>query len=80
MASNIVPEKSLHIPIRKVRIRKPLSSGFVHIGIVAVGDARKKKDVISSGSFLRPGVEALRQWHARKVSISPPGEVTEARD
>ncbi len=69
-------EKGLFI----VRSVSQFATGQIQTGVVPITDARKKKDIISARDFLRPGPDTLRQWHTRKVSIRPLGEVTEAHD
>ena len=63
-----------------VRSFSEFTSGVVEIGLVPVNDARKKADMIKSKSFTRVVPNSLAEWHARKVAISPIGDVTEARD
>jgi hypothetical protein len=50
------------------------STGWIEIGLADIRDARKDKEL------LRPGPNVLRQWHTRKVAVSPLGEVSEAHD
>jgi CRISPR-associated endonuclease Csn1 len=63
-----------------VRSFSQLSAGSIQIGLVPLTDARLKKDIVSSGGFIRPGPNVLRQWHARKVAVSPLGEVIKSHD
>jgi hypothetical protein len=48
--------------------------------LVPISDARKKAEIVKAGAFVRPGPNTLRQLHARKVVVSPLGEVSEAHD
>lgn len=63
-----------------VRSVSQFATGQIQIGIAPVADARRKKEIAASRNFLRPGPDTLRQWHVRKVVVSPLGEVIEAHD
>jgi hypothetical protein len=63
-----------------VRSFSQFTTGQIQIGLVRVNDARKKADITKDRGFFRPGPDGLREWNARKVVVSPLGDVTEARD
>ena len=48
--------------------------------LVPINDARKKEKIVESKLYRREFVSTLREWKARKVVVSPLGEVTEAHD
>lgn len=56
------------------------ASGQIQIAFVNINDARKKADIVAAKHFFRPVPDTLRNWNARKVSVGPLGEVTEAHD
>jgi CRISPR-associated endonuclease Csn1 len=58
----------------------PQVKGSPRLAAVAINEARKKQDIISSKQFLSPVVNTLMKWHARKMVVSPLGEVSEAHD
>src|SRR5581483_9030725 len=63
-----------------VRSISQFTTGQIQVGLVPISDARKKADIIKAGAFVRPGPNTLRQMHARKVVVSPLGEVSSAGD
>ncbi|HVA01187.1 MAG TPA: type II CRISPR RNA-guided endonuclease Cas9 [Terriglobia bacterium] len=63
-----------------VRSVSEFTSGVIQIGFVKPTDARKKSDMIKSQGFIRIVPNRLREWHARKVDVSPTGEISEAYD
>lgn len=63
-----------------VRSVSEYASGSIVIGLVRLTDARLKKEIVASQQFLWPGPERLRQWHARKLSVNPLGNLREAHD
>ena len=48
--------------------------------LVPINDAREKAEVVKSGLYWRPFLNPLRKLNARKVIVSPLGEVSEAHD
>ena len=52
---------------------------FPRVFLVALSDARQRKEM-DSKAYWRPFLNPLRQLHARKVNVSPLGEVREAHD
>jgi CRISPR-associated endonuclease Csn1 len=63
-----------------VRSVSRFTTGRIEVGLVPISDARKKAEIVKAGAFVRPGPNTLRQLHARKVVVSPLGEVSEAHD
>jgi len=63
-----------------VRSVTQLSAGQIVIGLAPVNDARKKSDMQKSRDWVWKVPNTLRECHARKVSVSPVGEVAEAHD
>ena len=63
-----------------VRKMSQHGSGSIEIGLAPARDARLAKVIQASRAWLRIGPNPLRQRHARKVSVSPLGEVTEVHD
>jgi CRISPR-associated endonuclease Csn1 len=63
-----------------VRSFTQLSAGQIVIGLAPVNDARKKSDMQKSRDWVWKVPNTLRECHARKVSVSPIGEVCKAND
>jgi CRISPR-associated endonuclease Csn1 len=57
-----------------------LSSGSITIGFAPITDARQAKEMQTSRAWLWSTPGKLRERHARKVVVSPLGEVSEAHD
>lgn len=57
-----------------------LSAGSVQIFLTPIEDARMKKDQVDARVYLRPAPNTLRHWKARKVRVTPLGDVVEAYD
>ncbi len=56
------------------------ASGARKVFLAPINDARQKEDIVKAGLYLRPAVNTLRKWHARKVVVSPLGEVSESHE
>lgn len=63
-----------------VRSVSEFTSGAIELGLVPPVDARLKKEIVAGKAFLRRGPEWLRQQRARKVAVSPLGDIHEAND
>ena len=63
-----------------VRSTTQLSAGSIIIGLAPVNDARPKKEMQADKSWVWKGPDTLRKLNARKVAVSPLGEVSEAHD
>ena len=63
-----------------VRKMSHLSTGQIQLGFAPIRDARQAKIMQTSRAWLWAGPESLRSRHARKVSIGPLGDVSEAHD
>ncbi|HEV1995030.1 MAG TPA: type II CRISPR RNA-guided endonuclease Cas9 [Candidatus Acidoferrum sp.] len=57
-----------------------LSAGAVQIFLAPIEDARLKKEQVDDGAYLRPASKTLRRWKARKVRVTPLGDVMDAHD
>jgi len=60
-----------------VRVR---GISFNEVSLVRANDARQKKEIVSSGDFIRKTPLMLQKMNFRKVSVSPIGEVYPAND
>ncbi len=56
------------------------SAGQIVVGLAPVTDARKKSEMLKSRAWLWSTPNALRERNARKLTVSPIGEVSEAHD
>ncbi len=68
---------------RRLRVVRGVSiyaTGQTVITLVAHTEARLVKDLSGTSAWIRIGPDKLRQWHARKVSVSPLGDVRDAND
>jgi hypothetical protein len=54
--------------------------GSVKIEMAPIYDARQKDQIKKSKLWITKSPNELRKWMARKVVVSPLGEVTEAHD
>jgi len=63
-----------------VRGVSQFTSGWIEITSVSVTEARKVTELRRTAAWVRCGPDKIRAWNARKVSVSPLGEVTEAHD
>lgn len=57
-----------------------LSAGAVQVFLTPIQDARLKKDQVDADVYRRPVPNTLRRWKARKVRVTPLGDVVEAHD
>jgi CRISPR-associated endonuclease Csn1 len=55
------------------------TSGQIVVSMVQLNEARPMKEM-TPREFLRPGPDGLRRWHARKVAVTPLGDLREAND
>ena len=55
-------------------------AGYHKVAMVPMSDARLKKEIGDSGGWITKSPNELRKWNARKVSVGPLGEITEAHD
>ena len=63
-----------------VRKMSHLGSGYIQIGFAPINDARQAKIMQTSRAWLWAGPNSLMNRNARKVVVSPLGEVAEAHD
>ena len=61
-------------------ISEEAKTGSVKIEMVPINDARPKDKIKKSKLWITKSPNELRKWGARKVVVSPLGEVTEAHD
>jgi CRISPR-associated endonuclease Csn1 len=54
-----------------------LSAGSVQIFLTAIEDARMKKEQVDDEAYLRPVPNTLRRWAARKVRVTPLGDMVQ---
>ncbi len=64
----------------RVRGISEYSSGRVEIALSRITDARKPSDIAKHKGLLRKSPKSLRELGARKLLVSPIGEVSEAHD
>ncbi len=69
-------ERAFYV-LRKMTQR---GAGDIQIGFAPVRDARQAKVMQMSRAWLWAGPNPLRQKHARKISINPIGDISEAHD
>ena len=74
------PDNKGNSKLLVVRSVSQFETGTVQIGLAEINDARKKSDMTKDRKFIRVVPNKLRQWNARKVAVSPLGEVSEAND
>jgi CRISPR-associated endonuclease Csn1 len=55
-------------------------TGSIKVEMVRINDARQKKEIKAAREWITKSPNELRKWHARKVVVSPLGEVSEAHD
>jgi CRISPR-associated endonuclease Csn1 len=55
-------------------------TGSVKIEMAPINDARQKGEIRKSNQWITKSPNELRKWQARKVVVSPLGEVSKARD
>lgn len=72
------PFKGQYFVIRTISEEE--KSGSVKIEMVPINDARLKADIKKSRLWITKSPNELRKWGARKVVVTPIGEVTEAHD
>ncbi len=72
------PHKGSYFIVKSISEEEKRDS--VKVEMAPINDARKKDEIKKSKLWITKSPDKLRQWHARKVSVSPIGEVTEAHD
>lgn len=72
------PNKGAYFIVRTISEEE--ESGSIKVEMAPVNDARQKGQIKKSKQWLSKSPNELRKWGARKVCVTPLGEVTEAHD
>jgi CRISPR-associated endonuclease Csn1 len=72
------PDKRELLVVRSISQEE--KTGSIKINLVRVTDARKKNEIIRSKSWITKSPNELRKMKARKVIVSPLGDVSESHD
>jgi CRISPR-associated endonuclease Csn1 len=78
MAFDSGPLKGSLLVVRTISEEE--KTGSVKIEMAPINDARRKQEIKRSGQWITKSPNELRKWLARKVAVSPLGEVSEAHD
>jgi CRISPR-associated endonuclease Csn1 len=72
------PDKRRLLVVRSISQEE--KTGSIKVEMVPISEARKKEEIKRLHAWITKSPNELRKWHARKVSVSPLGEVSEAHD
>lgn len=65
---------------RELFVIRSLSSAVPPLSFVRLNDARDKKGIVEAKALFRPCLDPFRKMNARKVTLTPFGELRHAND